>query len=404
MADSPLNNTNFYITTQYLLERKKQSLLAILGVVFGTATFIVLLSFMTGVNDFLDDAVFKGNPDLVIGPDTALKDSGETSRTVQPLTATREITKYIIEKQNTGALAEQLLVPGIIVGSARNLPVQVNGIYPEQEQKMVSLEDRLIDGNSFESLKVDDGILLGISLANELNASVGDSFRLILPNGQSLSLQVSGIFSFGISTIDKIRAYVHIEALRPYLGTSDLVSHLHVKLVDRDDLGLKDQLLHLRSDLVVDDWKENNKTIVVGNKVRDVLTWSVSFALLLVAGFGIFNILNSTVMQKRKDIAVLKTMGYRTKDINLIFLMKSLFIGSIGSLIGSVLGLVLSYFISVTPLDTTDFIIVSTYPVNFEPIYYITAVTFGIITSGLAGYWPSKKASKLDPAKVIRDI
>ena len=123
--------------------------------------------------------------------------------------------------------------------------------------------------------------------------------------------------------------------------------------------------------------------------MRDVLTWSVSFALLLVAGFGIFNILNSTVMQKRKDIAVLRTMGYRIKDINFIFLMKSLIIGSIGAIIGSGLGLLVSYLISVTPLDTTDFIIASTYPVKFDPVYYLAAVVFGIITSGLAGYWPS---------------
>ena len=109
-------------------------------------------------------------------------------------------------------------------------------------------------------------------------------------------------------------------------------------------------------------------------------------------------------MQKRKDIAVLKTTGYRTKDINFIFLTKSLIIGSIGAVIGSGLGLMVSYLISITPLETTDFIIASTYPVNFKVVYYIIAVTFGIVTSGLAGYWPSKKASKLDPAKVIRDI
>ena len=142
----------------------------------------------------------------------------------------------------------------------------------------------------------------------------------------------------------------------------------------------------------------------MGNQVRDVLTWSVSLALLLVAGFGIFNILNSTVSQKRKDIAVLRTMGYRTKDINFIFLLQSLIIGFSGASIGSVVGLGVSYLISVTPLDTTDFIIVSTYPVKFEPLYYIAAVLFGIITSAMAGYWPSRKASRLDPATVIRDI
>ena len=293
MADSPWNNTNLFISTQYLLERKKQSLLAILGVVFGVATFIVLLSFMTGVNDFLDDAVFKGNPDLVIRPNISPESAGESDRTVQSLSETEGLRRYVSAATNIEAVSEQLLVPGIIIGNIQNLPVQVHGIYPSQEQKMVSLRDRLISGVGFKGLDGKNGILLGVGLANELNASIGDSFRLILPNGRSISLQVEGIFSFGISTIDKIRAYVHIEALRPHLGNEELVSHLHIKLRDREDLGIKDQLTSYRTDLVVDDWKENNKTIVVGNKVRDVLTWSVSLALLLVAGFGIFNILNN---------------------------------------------------------------------------------------------------------------
>ena len=375
-----------------------------MGVVFGVATFIVLLGFMTGVNDFLDDAVFKGNPDLVIRTDTSLKEPGTSAQTVQSLVNSQELQSRVAGIPNVEAVAKQLLVPGIIAGQHQNLPVQLHGIDPVEEQLMVSLDERLIEGGGFQSLDDKNGILLGVSLATELNASVGQSLRLILPNGRSLSLKVSGIFSFGISTIDKIRAYVNMETLRPYLGGQDLVSHLHIKLADRDDLGVKSQVNLLRPGLMVEDWKENNKTIVVGNKVRDVLTWSVSFALLLVAGFGIFNILNSTVMQKRKDIAVLKTMGYRTKDINFIFLMKSLIIGTTGALIGTGLGYLVSYLISITPLETTDFIIVNTYPVNFEPIYYITAVSFGILTSGLAGYWPSKKASKLDPATVIRDI
>ena len=375
-----------------------------MGVVFGVATFIVLLGFMTGVNDFLDDAVFKGNPDLVLRTDTSLKEPGTSAQTVQSLVNPQELQSRVAGIPNVEAVAKQLLVPGIIAGQHQNLPVQLHGIDPVEEQLMVSLDERLIEGGGFQSLEDKNGILLGVSLATELNASVGQSFRLILPNGRSLSLEVSGIFSFGISTIDKIRAYVNMETLRPYLGGQDLVSHLHIKLADRDDLGVKSQVNLLRPGLMVEDWKENNKTIVVGNKVRDVLTWSVSFALLLVAGFGIFNILNSTVMQKRKDIAVLKTMGYRTKDINFIFLMKSLIIGTTGALIGTGLGYLVSYLISITPLETTDFIIVNTYPVNFEPIYYITAVSFGILTSGLAGYWPSKKASKLDPATVIRDI
>ena len=138
MADSHWNKTNFFITTQHLLERKKQSLLAILGVVFGVATFIVLLSFMTGVNDFLDDAVFKGNPDLVISPDASTKEQGISVQTVPSLANPLELQSKVVELPNVEAVSKQLLVPGIIAGKNQNLPVQLHGINPKEERLMVS--------------------------------------------------------------------------------------------------------------------------------------------------------------------------------------------------------------------------------------------------------------------------
>ena len=387
------------------MARKRQSIFAVLGVVFGVATFIVLLGFMTGVNDFLDDAVFKGNPDIVIRS-APVTDTRNTSslKSVQPLRNTHVLKEYLRKQSNIRSVSEQIIVPGILLGNSQQLPVQVQGVIPDQERNMVALERRLIHGKGFDELEHGEGILLGVSLARQLGVAEGERVQLVLPSGKLLSLAVTGIFSFGISTIDNIRAYVHINTLRSVSGVNPVVSHLHIKLKDREDIDLKFALKEAFGGILVEDWKENNKTIVIGNKVRDVLTWSVSLALLLVAGFGIFNILNNTVIQKRKDIAVLKTLGYRSKDLNFIFLVKSLIIGSFGALLGSLLGLLISYLISITPLETTDFIIVETYPVNFQLKFYVFGIVFGVLTAGLAGYWPSRKASQLDPATVIRDL
>jgi len=198
---------------------------------------------------------------------------------------------------------------------------------------------------------------------------------------------------------------VHTEVLENLLSIEkENATHIHIKLKDRDNLEIESSLIASRDDINIIDWQDSNKTIVVGNKVRNVLTWAVSFALLLIAGFGIYNILNITVIQKRKDIAVLKTMGYTSTDIVFIFLVQSFVIGLLGSFLGAILGYIISYAISQTPLDTTDFIIVETYPVLFEPIFYILGVSFGTLTSLLAGYFPSKKASKVDPVTIIRGI
>jgi len=397
MFQQVFNKTNIFIALQYLQARKKQSILAAIGVLLGVTTFIVMVNFMTGVNDFLDDAVF-------ISARNRKKDTKTTLVTNNYLKNSSQIDYSLEKNKNVQSFAHQVISPAILISDHQQFPGSINGVFTSQENKMVDLDRRLIDGEGFESLTNKNTILLGISLSKRLRVVVGDQINMILPNGKNTRLTVSGIFSFGITTIDNVRTYVSAATLQKLLGEEGQITNIHIKLKDRNNIHLKNDIIKDIDEIVVEDWKENNKTIVIGNKVRDILTWSVSFALLLVAGFGIYNILNSTVIQKRKDIAVLKTIGYSSNDIIFIFLVQSVIIGVLGGVLGSVLGYVISYFISTTPLDTSDFIIVDTYPINFKISYYILGCTFGIVTTILAGYFPSKKASKVDPVTIIRGI
>lgn len=401
-----MNKVNLFIAFQYLFTRKKQSILATIGVLLGVCIFIVMISFMTGVNSFLDDAVFNGSPDIIISKKaTKTKNKTIFGSKVSTLEKTQDIELLLNENDNLEAYSYQIISPAILISESQQLPVSLNGVQPNAEKNMADLDRRLVSGAGFASLNEPNTILLGTSLAKRLGVSVSDSMNMILPNGESKQLVVSGIFSFGITTIDNIRTYVHAGVLQNLLDIKkESATHIHIKLKDRDNLDLKAALLGKRTDINIVDWQDSNKTIVVGNKVRNVLTWAISFALLLIAGFGIYNILNITVIQKRKDIAVLKTMGYTSSDIITIFLVQSFIIGLIGSFLGGILGYIISYAISQTPLDTTDFIIVDTYPVLFDPLFYVLGISFGILTSLFAGYFPSKKASQVDPVSIIRGI
>ncbi len=399
------NKTNIFIALQYLSARKKQSFLATLGVMLGVTTFIVMINFMTGVNDFLDDAVFNGSPDIIVKSTQKTHSRKQSFDTrINSLENAKKIQAFLGKKENVQSIAQQIISPAILVSDVQQLPGSINGVFPAEEDQMVDLQRRLIEGKGFQSLNNENTILLGVSLAKRLQVSVGDELKMILPNGKNMQLKVSGIFSFGITTIDNVRTYFSAKTLQKLLDQENAITAIHIKLKDRDNVDLKTAISQNFKETNVEDWKDSNKTIVIGNKVRDILTWSVSFALLLVAGFGIYNILNITVIQKRKDIAVLKTIGYSSRDVVFIFLVQSLIIGLIGAFFGVVLGYVLSYMISITPLDTSDFIIVDTYPINFKAIYYVLGFSFGLLTTIFAGYFPSKKASKVDPVTIIRGI
>ncbi|WP_378180739.1 ABC transporter permease [Aquimarina sp. SS2-1] len=404
MSNKVFNKTNIFIALQYLSARKKQSFLAMIGVLLGVTTFIVMINFMTGVNDFLDDAVFNGSPDIIVSAKTKKLETKATTAVTNYIEHIYKIDAILTKDKNVQSFAHQIISPAILISDTKQFPGNMNGVFSSQESKMVDLNRRLIAGEGFESLQNDNNILLGISLARRLDVSVGDQLKMILPNGKSQELRVSGIFSFGITTIDNVRTYISGNTLQNLLDQKNSITNIHIRLKDRDDVSLKSDLVKRIDGIITEDWKDSNKTIVIGNKVRDILTWSVSFALLLVAGFGIYNILNVTVIQKRKDIAVLKTIGYSSNDIVFIFLIQSLIIGVLGAIFGGLFGYLISYFISITPLDTSDFIIVDTYPINFKMSYYVLGFLFGLLTTIFAGYFPSKKASKVDPVTIIRGI
>ncbi len=404
MSKQVFNKTNIFIAFQYLSARMKQSFLAMIGVMLGVTTFIVMINFMTGVNDFLDDAVFNGSPDIIINASAKKELENISRRTTNLLLDVTKIDNILKGDKNVQSYAHQIISPAILISDAKQFPGSINGVFPAQERNMVDLERRLIKGEGFKSLLEENSILLGVSLAKRLQVEVGDQIEMILPNGKNAALRVAGIFSFGITTIDNVRTYVSAAKLQNLLDQKNGITNVHIKLKDRDDVSLKSYLTENIDGIETEDWKDSNKTIVIGNKVRDILTWSVSLALLLVAGFGIYNILNSTVIQKRKDIAVLKTIGYSSNDVVFIFLVQSIIIGVLGAVFGGLFGYIISYLISTTPLDTSDFIIVDTYPINFKMSYYFLGLSFGILTTVFAGYFPSKKASQVDPVTIIRGI
>ncbi|HEX6427627.1 MAG TPA: FtsX-like permease family protein, partial [Niastella sp.] len=155
-------------------------------------------------------------------------------------------------------------------------------------------------------------------------------------------------------------------------------------------------------DYRAEDWETANASVKAGNLIRDTFTYVLSFTLLLIAGFGIYNIMNMVIIGKMKDIAILKAEGFGRKDIVQIFLSQSLIIGLIGALAGLLLGFLLSYALSRVPWPEDEYIVIKHFPVNFDTSYYVVGMIFGILTTGLAGLLPALKAARIDPVAILR--
>ena len=412
----------FGIAITHIVTKKKQSIVAMLGVLFGISMFIVMISFMTGVNQFLEDMAMDNTPHIRIYNPVEVKDekiiSKEGSGSNSWFVVFHQRPKNDLAKIKNGLLIANKIekmeeVRGVapMVSSQvffNNGPVQIpgniSGIDVKKQDALFGLSGKMDDGSLDDLLKGSDDVILGKGLAQKAGVHVGDRVNVTTPEGYNLTLKVVGIFSFGIVSLDDSKSYATLETVQKILQRDpSYITDINIKLNDMDKATeIKNALKSQLPGVYLEDWKEANSSILAGEKIRNIMTGVVSFTLLLVAGFGIYNIMNMNIVNKMKDIAILKATGFQGKDITAIFLLESLVIGLAGGLCGLLVGFSFSYLLSITPFPAGTFFRISTFPVNFLPQHYILGVLFGFFTTLFAGYFPALKASKIDPVRIIR--
>jgi lipoprotein-releasing system permease protein len=318
--------------------------------------------------------------------------------------------------KNAALLAKELEAIPEVVGVAPQLATQaffnngsikisgsISGIDVRKQQALFNLQSKVEDGSLDELLTASNSILLGRGLARKLNAVVGNRVRITTPEGNTLLLKVVGTFSYGISTFDDSKAFATISTVQKIVQKDpSYVTDLHIKLKDYHQSKVFAQKIQPRLDVYAEDWETANASLLAGDVIRNMMTAIISFTLLLVAGFGIYNIMNMNIMNKMKDIAILKATGFQGTDIIGIFLLQSVIIGMIGGLLGLLLGYGCCSLLSVTPFPAGEFWRMNTLPVNFDTRFYMAGMLFGFVTTLLAGYFPSKRAAKVDPVLIIR--
>lgn len=414
---------NFSIAKVHLFSRKRQTTIAMLGVTFGISMFILMISFMKGMNEFFSDILLSVTPDIHIYNDFK---TDYTSSIAGAYFGNDPGKWIIVHHQRPKQIHTNLKnVPGIIANmrsyneivavspsvSVQMLfnygPVQlgalVDGVDIREEQRLFNLDQKMLEGQPENLLTTSNGILMGYKLAKKLQLVVGDMVTGISPSGTQMRFRLVGIYRFGIATMDEFKAYISISSLQQLLGESgDYVTDIRIKLKDMGRAKDMAAFFGKKYGYKSDDWETVNASIKAGNLIRDVFTYVVSFTMLLVAGFGIYNIMNMVITGKLKDIAILKAQGFAKKDIIQVFLSQSVFIGIIGALAGLLLGFILSYILSRLPFPADEWIYIKYFPVVFDIRHYVFVAAFGILTTLLAGLMPAFKASKVDPVSILR--
>jgi len=411
----------FEIAKALLLARSRQTLVAAIGVAFSVAFFVSLLGFMEGLNALLDGLVLNRTPHIrlyndirpsdnqPIALDSTYKNYHHYIHSIKPTNARKEI-------YNVETIFKRLENDSRVYGVAPKLSAQVfynlgnielngvvNGIKVAQEAKLFQFEDYVIDGNAFELENRSNSIILGKGVADKMLAKKGDLIQVTTINGEQFSLKVVGFFQSGVVELDKVQSYVSLASCQKLLGEpSTYMSDIQIKLHDIDKAPELAKEYAALFKIDAEDIQTANAQFETGSSARTIISFAVGIVLLIVAGFGIYNILNMMIYEKMDTIAILKATGFSGADVKRIFIGISLSIGFGGALIGAFLGLLFSIMIDNIPFDSAAVPTVDTYPVDYGVQYYTIGVIFALATTYLAGWFPSRKASSVDPVEIIR--
>jgi lipoprotein-releasing system permease protein len=409
------------IAQALLLARWKQTLVAAIGVTFGIGMFIALLSFMTGLNDLLDSLIINRTPHIRLYNDIKPSEAQPINTTAlyknnynfissvkangsrQAIYNSTAIFEALKKDERVLGIAPKAIAAVFFNDVTIDIAGVVNGIDAESEGKLFHLNDYIIEGSSADIDKQANSIILGKGLAEQLLANIGDRVQVVSATGERFPLKVVGYFQSGVAAIDKTQSYASIATIQKLLGKpNNYITDIQIKLKDLNTAPALAKEYATLFDVDAEDIQTANSQFQTGSSVRTVISYSVGVVLLIVAGFGIFNILNMMIYEKMESIAILKATGFSGKDVKRIFLTIAISIGFVGGIAGLLLGFGLSAIIDQIPFATASLPTVKTYPIHYDPLFYLIGVVFSLITTYFAGWLPSRKASKVDPVIIIR--
>jgi len=405
-------NINSVIAKTYIVSNKKLTAVAVLGVVLGMSIYIFMNSMMVGFDKSSNASIFKTTSHIRVYKDDEIS---------KPLTLGQSATPIIINPKVV-PVNNTIINPNLVIETILKQPEvtvvtpQVNsnvfynngksqisgiavGIKPDEANLMYDIKSFMVEGN-FELLKSNpNGIVIGSGIAAKMNLAVNDNLSLTSSKGVNRTFKVIGIFKTNNSNTDKTKSYINISASQQLLkeGTS-YITDINVNITDPENAEAVAQKLEALCGYKAEGWKQANETLMAANKMRKMIITFVSLTILLVAGFGIYNILNMTVSQKINDIAILKAMGFKGKDVVRIFVTQAVSIGVMGVIGGVILATVLITLLKHVYVGGD----IGYFPIDYETKKFVQGIVIGLIITFFAGYIPAKKAANVDPVDILR--
>ena len=404
----------FYIAVRFATHRKRSLLLSLVGVVFGVGIFIATQAQTQGFAQFFINSTIGSNGSLILRSRFQPRAQGLVvpTKNVSALPARRNFFEGIhdvseimrVSRQFSNVVACSPVLRGNV--SARSgfetTTVELFGIEPASQLRTTDLGKQIIDGKFDDFTNNTSSVILGYKLADQLEVGCGDSIQLLSPGGEYWRFVVAAIARSGVGAIDATRVYAQTRVAQRLLKKPYQASMIIYKLRDPErapELATHFETLFHHTSQSWQEREESTLQLFVMLRLSAAVTVSL---MILLAGFGIFNVLTMSVLSKIREIAILRSMGYRQVDISAIFLWQGALIATVGSLFGCLLGAFLTWVVSKVPIHIRGLLYTNHFLVVWDWRHYLGATLLAGIAVFIASYVPAKRAALLQPVDTLR--
>ena len=403
------------IALAHLRARKRQTAVSIGGVMLGVAIFIGIGGMMNGFHSYFLSQLVDTNPHIVISDEirlaaaqplaTLFPDGALEVKRVLPRDPVRGISgaSAILDALNAmeGVAAAPSLAGQIILRRAgRDYAISAVGVDPAREERVTDIVHDMIAG-SFSTLAYEpNGLIVGQKLADKMGVGLGDSVVAVTTAGSQTALKIVGIFHTGIDSEDQSLGVVPLARQQAMQNRPRVVNEIHVRLADIKRSIPLAEAFERRWGFKAAPWEETYARVLDVFALQDKIIYLTTSSILVVAGFGIFNVISTIVLEKARDIAIMRSIGMPGSSVIAIFVIEGIIVGVVGMALGWLAGWALGSAIHLMPAPTGN--AGDTLPVKMTPLLFSAAGAIALIAAIGAAFLPARKAARADPLDIIR--
>lgn len=403
------------IAITHILGRGRQTIVSIAGVTLGVGFAIAMAALMQGSQEDFVYKLIDAMPHVQISDEQreaphqpaetayaaiawhGLRPTNDVRGILNPTAALATLEGWV-----PGQISAGLNIQGVARYGGTERGVSVVGINAADEVKVSTLADDMTSGRLQDLDATAFSAVIGERLADRLSIETGDSLQLSVGSGVVRQLKIVGLFRTGVVATDERMVYVRLRTAQVLAGRFNAINDIRIRLDDPNAAPLVAARAEGLLGYKAVSWQESNESLLEAFKVRNIIMYTVVAAILVVAGFGVFNIVSIITHEKARDIAILKSLGFRSRDILVVFVSEGALMGGVGSLFGSALGYGLTALLGSIKFEIAQATEMTHLPVTYDPLHYVIAAGLALAAASLAGYLPARKASQGNPIDTIR--